>query len=101
MSQTVRLPRVVFTFTRGANARLSTRATLVSTSAARRSYAKDATAPAVYAPMPGSCRSAGYLPDGSDDTPHSRSFPDQPGSVDRLGTRRSIPRGRGPAAPLS
>ena len=33
----------------------------------------------------GSCHSAGHLPDGSDDAPHSGSFPEQPGSVDRPG----------------
>ena len=42
----------------GANARRSTRATLVSTSGARRSNAKLATAPAVYGPIPGSRRSS-------------------------------------------
>src|SRR5205807_4227770 len=49
----------------------------------------------------GGFHNAGYLPDGSDDTPHSGSFPEQPGSVDRLGNCRGIPRRSGPAAPLS
>src|SRR3989440_567025 len=49
----------------------------------------------------GGFHSTGYLPDGSDDTPDSGSFPEQPGSVDRLGNRRGIPRRSGPAAPLS
>ena len=49
----------------------------------------------------GSCHHAGRQPDGSDDTPHSGSFPDQPGSVDRPGVDRRIPRRSGPVAPLS
>ena len=49
----------------------------------------------------GSCHHAGWQPDGSDDTPHSGSFPDERGSVDRAGDDRRIPRRSGPAAPLS
>jgi hypothetical protein len=47
ISQSALLPTPVFGFTFGANTRCNTRATLVSTSEARRSYANDATAPAV------------------------------------------------------
>src|SRR5512140_355280 len=46
MAQTRFDPAEVFTFVPGANTRSSTRATLVSTNGARRSYANDATAPA-------------------------------------------------------
>src|ERR1051325_9987436 len=45
-------PAVVLSVARGTNTLASTRATLVSTSGARRSKANDATAPAVYAPIP-------------------------------------------------
>jgi hypothetical protein len=47
IAHAVRRPRGVLGSRRGANTRVRTRATLVSTSAARRSYANDATAPAV------------------------------------------------------
>ena len=49
----------------------------------------------------GSRHSAGSASDGSDDTPHPGSFPKQPGSVDRTGGRRGLPRRSGPGAPLS
>ena len=55
------VPRMRARVHSGAKTRVSTRATLVSTSGARRSYANDATAPAVYAPMPGSSCSASRL----------------------------------------
>ena len=45
--------------------------------------------------------STGYHADGSDDTPHPRSFPEQPGSMDRTGSRGGLPRHSGPAAALS
>ena len=45
--------------------------------------------------------SAGDLPHGSDDAHHSRSFPEQSGSVARLGNLRGIFRRSSPAAALS
>jgi hypothetical protein len=53
-----RWPRVDLMSSSIANTRASTRATLPSTSGARSPNAIDATAPAVYGPMPGTSRSS-------------------------------------------